>query len=77
MAIGRPEWRRVVGHRLMKNLTPEHLRCDIGASCPAVYELEDGRLLIRGIATTDVVDCGPDEASVIIDRALLANVLSK
>ena len=62
----------------MKNLTPEHLRCGASlGSCPAVYELEDGRLLIRGLATDNVVDCGDDEAAIIIDRALLADVLSK
>jgi hypothetical protein len=29
----------------MKNLTPEHLRCALAAACPAVYELDDGRLI--------------------------------
>lgn len=64
----------------MKNLTPEHLRCAAGA-CPAVYELGDGRLLIVGkIVGSDEygklgVRVGVAEEAIVIDRALLANVL--
>lgn len=68
----------------MKNLTPAHMRCEWGA-CPAVYELDDGRLLIRGanahltLATwqlPDGKDNMPSECDIIIDRALLADVLA-
>jgi hypothetical protein len=32
----------------MKDITPKHLRCSFGPSCPAVHRLQDGRLLIIG-----------------------------
>jgi hypothetical protein len=61
----------------MRNLTPEHLRCAYG-TCPAVYELEDGRLLIVGKwANSEMrgdVPVGEDETAIVIDRAYLANV---
>lgn len=58
----------------MKNLTPKHLRCDCGASCPAVYETDDGRLLIIGTAATQrqINDCG---AYVDEDKAEVANLI--
>jgi len=33
---------------MSKNLTPEHMRCTIGASCHSIHKLEDGRLFIIG-----------------------------
>lgn len=33
----------------MKNLTPESMRCAIGASCSSIHQLKDGRLLIVGL----------------------------
>ncbi|HTD73581.1 MAG TPA: hypothetical protein VK652_08630 [Steroidobacteraceae bacterium] len=57
----------------MKNLTPEHLRC-VPATCPAVYELTDGRLLIVGKRAELPGMVGDDEYAVTIDCALLANV---
>lgn len=66
----------------MKNLTPEHMRCAIGASCPSVHELPDGRLLIVGleaemIVPPEEINAGPHETAIVIDRALLADVLGK
>lgn len=62
----------------MRNLTPEHMRCD-AFHCPSVHELDDGRLLIVGARAEDVaavesVAWGEDEWPIIIDRALLANI---
>jgi hypothetical protein len=69
------------------NRTPEHLRCAYG-TCPGVWELEDGRLLIVGKRATldehtkDML--GPyvgkislqwDEQAIIIDRALLGDLV--
>lgn len=33
---------------MIKNLTPEHMRCEIATSCPSLHQLEDGRLLVVG-----------------------------
>jgi hypothetical protein len=65
----------------MKNLTPQHLRCEWGG-CPSVHELEDGRLHIIGEADGrtheelrgDGFKIGPGETAVIIDRALLSTI---
>jgi len=60
----------------MKNLTPEHMRCTLGA-CPAVYELDDGKLLIVGeLAAYEQVPCASHETTIVIDRELLANVIA-
>lgn len=65
----------------MKNLTPEHMRCG-PFNCPSVHELDDGRLLIVGQTAGLVADDeqvakpGPDETAIIIDRALLANIIN-
>lgn len=65
----------VHGANLMKNLTPEHMRCSPSvSSCPGVYELADRRLLIVG-AQAYTVEVGEHEAAIIIDRALLAEAL--
>jgi hypothetical protein len=63
----------------MKNLTPQHLRCEWGG-CPSVHELEDGRLLIVGEMQFDWWarekggNPGQNEMGVIIDRALLSTI---
>jgi hypothetical protein len=64
----------------MKNLTPQHLRCEWGG-CPSVHELEDGRRYIivgqtAGLVADDelVAKPGPDETAVIIDHALLSTI---
>ncbi len=66
----------------MKNITPEHMRCQIGY-CPSVHELNDGRLLIVGeyVSTNELREMGANpnpetEGGVIIDRALLANIVN-
>lgn len=63
----------------MKNLTPEELRCSYGG-CPSIHELEDGRLLIIGLDGHEEtikrrIPGADNERAIIIDRALLANVL--
>jgi len=63
----------------MKNLTPEHMRCNT-ISCPAVYELGDDKLLIVGkkaalMAAYEQIPCGLHETAIVIDRALLANLV--
>lgn len=63
----------------MRNITPVHLRCEWG-ECPSVHELEDGRLLIVGRDAFDEAERGEvawgiDETPIIVDRAILANVL--
>jgi hypothetical protein len=57
-----------------QNITPAHLRCAIGASCPSLNQLEDGRLLVVGksveyicrraaIEDADrMIDYGPDNS---------------
>lgn len=66
----------------IKNLTPAHLRCAIGASCPSVHRLEDGRLLIVGEdgfpRSREVgVPCDSDEAAIIIHPDLLSTVMQE
>lgn len=64
----------------MKNWTPQALRCGFG-SCPTVRELADGRLLIVGraahwdVAATEIAPMADDETAVIIDRALLGDII--
>jgi hypothetical protein len=66
----------------MKNLTPKHLRRTKTMSLPAVYELEDGqRLLIVGKQwwakeLPEGIELATGEAAIVIDRALLANVIA-
>lgn len=72
---------------MIKNLTPEHMRCD-ATSCPSLHQLEDGRLLVVGTQVEPPVatindfanpepfleiagKVGPGEAAVIISPALL------
>lgn len=31
-----------------ENLTPQHLRCAMSASCPGVWRLQDGRIKVIG-----------------------------
>jgi hypothetical protein len=62
----------------MKNLTPKKLRCGLG-TCPAVYEIEPGKLLIIGkraelVALQRGARIGADETAVIIDHELLGEI---
>ncbi len=61
---------------MIKNLTPEHMRCEIATSCPSLHRLEDGRLLVVGIyAIREARDAGVHhelwENAVLIEPALL------
>ncbi len=64
---------------LKKNLTPSDLRCNFGA-CPAVFELEDGQLVIVGKKPTADLDqelsslVAGDEYAIVVSPALLANI---
>ena len=66
----------------MRDLTPEHLKCAIGASCPSVHQREDGMLVIVGrLAKPADLEEGElppydlaAEVPIIIDPAYLANV---
>lgn len=65
----------------MKNITPEEFRCVSIAGCPAVYDLEDGRLLIIGkIPSQDdlssVKEIGNDELAIVIDAELVSKALA-
>ena len=57
----------------MQDLTPSHLKCFHG-TCPSVWELDDGRLLIVGEVAYKNLPVGGRETAIIIDRALLANI---
>jgi hypothetical protein len=65
---------------MAKDLTPKEFKCSYGASCPGVFELEDGRLLIVGglyaiEASKLGIPYGHDEFPVVIERGLLDEVL--
>ena len=55
----------------MRNLTPEKLRCTYSASCPGVYQLEDGSLLIVGKSApffaNEAINDGNESARLILD----------
>lgn len=59
-----------------ENLTPAHLLCAVAASCPSIYRLGDGKLLVVGKRDVDClylrnVAIGDDEQAVIISPDLL------
>jgi hypothetical protein len=64
---------------IKREWTPENLRCWPGY-CPAVHELEDGRLLIIGKRTSPQLGAeiasrvGADEHAVVIDRAFFSEL---
>ncbi len=67
---------------MIKNLTPEHMRCFIG-NCPSLQRLGDGRLLIVGkeassddLAGTSA-DIGDDEQAIVISQDLLSDLISE
>lgn len=65
----------------MKNLTPERYRCEVCASCPAVYDAGDGTLVIIGKHVTSddhsgiVGRIGEGEAAVQISADLVRDAL--
>jgi len=58
----------------VKNWTPQALRCGFG-SCPSMHELEDGRLRIVGYMDDNQDGTGEQEMAIIIDRALLGDLI--
>ena len=65
--------------KIKTEITPHHLRCAFG-SCPGVYELEDGNLLIIGKKTSDSLHkeiknkIGSDEFAVVINPDFFQNL---
>jgi hypothetical protein len=59
----------------MKDVTPKALRCAIGASCPAIYEQQDGHIIIgkvmKEIPEEVARRIGPDEFAVWVPRGLV------
>ncbi len=63
----------------MKEITPKGMRCHI-AECPAIFEQEDGVLVIGKIAPIPEelkAKVGPDEALVWVPKGLLKNIVWK
>lgn len=66
----------------MIDKTPDHMRCNI-AACPAVYELDSGKLLIIGAKPSPEIGeklsgkVGPDEYAIVISKQLLANITTE
>ena len=60
---------------MLKNLTPQSMRCETH-SCPGVYQRDDGMLLIVGENITDV-ERGPNEAAILIHPDLLADYVKQ
>jgi hypothetical protein len=67
----------------MKDLTPAEYRCEIGASCPAVLETDNGKLAIIGKSVTEqdypelAGRIGPDEYAIEISADLVRKALGK
>lgn len=64
----------------LKEITPEHLRCVIGA-CPAVYETDRGTYVLIGkiVNDTDIANVlagmvGADEMAVEIPKEFLSGL---
>jgi hypothetical protein len=64
---------------LTEEITPHHLRC-VPASCPAVYSLSDGNLLIIGAKpSADLLEeikgkIGANEDAVVLSPAFFQNL---
>lgn len=62
----------------MREVTPKALRCTYMAACPALYEQEDGVLVIGKVLETvpaELLDkVGPDETVVWVPKGLLRNI---
>lgn len=62
----------------MKDITPARFRCVANlVSCPAVHEMDDGRLVVIGKRIdwqSYKFNVGPDEEAIVIDPAMLENV---
>ena len=66
----------------MKEITPSRYRCANGF-CPATFDLEDGKVLIIGKKVpspllSEIADrVGEDEYAIVIEAAMLENVVPK
>ncbi len=65
----------------MKEITPKAMRCDIRASCPGLHEIDDsecvaviGKLPSPELIQTLAHKVGPDEALVVVPKALLKDI---
>lgn len=59
----------------MRDVTPKTHRCAIGASCPAIYEQQDGHIII-GKVMTEIPEevakrIGPDEFAIWVPKGLV------
>ena len=67
---------------MSQDLTPEHMRCDVGASCPSITRLDDGRLLIVGTDAHDLaikygIAPSPFEEAIVISPSLLDTLMEE
>ncbi len=66
----------------MKETTPSPYRCASGM-CPATFDLEDGKVLIIGKKAASSLlkeiegRVGEDEYAIVVDAAMLENVVPK
>jgi hypothetical protein len=66
---------------IKEEITPTHLRC-VGGSCPSVYRLSDGNLLIVGKRPSAVLSqqiqgkVTSDEFAIVLDPDYLQNLRS-
>lgn len=66
----------------MNEITPSRYRCMIG-NCPAIFQLDDGRLLLIGKkAEAPLLDeiahrIGDDEYAVVVEAGMLENAVAK
>ena len=67
---------------MSQDLTPEHMRCDVVASCPSITRLDDGRLLIVGTDAHDLaikygIAPSPFEEAIVISPSLLDTLMDE
>lgn len=71
--------REGVGDSISMEITPQSLRCSIGA-CPAVFKTEQGKLVIIGKKPSGKIiesienKVGEDEWAIVIDPELLSGI---
>ena len=67
---------------ILRNLTPNKFRCSFGG-CPAVFETENGEIVIVGKKPSSTISeqlknkVSQDELAIVIERELLANLVTK
>ena len=67
---------------MLKNLTPEFMRCSHSMACPGVYQREDGMLLIIGkdghaASIEHGIKGAMDERAILIHPDLLADYVKQ